>query len=125
MAKQILEYNQSVNKTLTAVEMYALKGHRESSMVILTKEENADKIVDHTEVLIKTNHPTPEEDKGILDKVKEKVIPYAEVELNSEEKLINFGLTQTDAKTAIQKMNEGYFVILVDEHQRMGHPDES
>lgn len=122
--KEILGYYKTVEDTLAAVEAYALEGHRESSIVIFTKEENAPKLEGETKVQVKIDNPTAHEDEGTVEKMKEKVTPHGELELNSIAKLKHFGLTQEDAEISMEKMNEGHFVILIDERQRMGQPHE-
>lgn len=124
MTKEILGYYKTVEDTLAAIEAYALEGHRESSIVIFTQEENAPKLEGRTKVQVKIDKPTAHEDENTVEKMKEKVTPHAELELNSIAKLKHFGLTEKDAETSMEKMNEGYFVILIDERQRMGQPDE-
>lgn len=124
MTKEILGYYETVEETLVAVETYALEGHRESSIAIFTKEENAPQLEGRTKVQVKIDNPTAHEDEGTVEKMKEKVTPHAEFELNSIAKLKHFGLTHEDAEQAMEKMNEGHFVILIDERQRMGQPDE-
>lgn len=124
MTKEILGYYKTVDDTLAAIEAYALEGHRESSIVIFTKEENAPKLEGKTKVQVKIDNPIAHEEEDAVEKLKEKVTPHGEVELNSVAKLKHFGLTQDDAETAMDKMNEGHFVILIDERQRMGQPDE-
>lgn len=124
MTKEILGYYKTVDDTLAAIETYALEGHRESSIVIFTKEEKAPELEGKTKVQVKIDNPTAHEEEDTVEKLKEKVTPHGELELNSVAKLKHFGLTQDDAETAMDKMNEGHFVILIDERKRMGQPDE-
>lgn len=124
MAKQILGCYETPQEALTAVESYALSGHRESSIVIFTNEENAKLLEGYTKVKIKTGRPVPEEEVNITDKLRDRYKPYGDVELDSIEKLMDFGLSKKEAEGSMLELNNGHVVVFVDGRVRMGQYDE-
>lgn len=124
MAKQVLGCYETPEEALTAVESYALSGHRESSIVIFTNEENAKLLEGYTKVTIKTDRPLLEESANLTDKLRDTFKPYKELELDSIEKLIEFGLSQKEAEGSMLELRNGHIVIFADERIRMGQHDE-
>lgn len=123
MAKQVLGCYETPAEALAVVEAYALSGHRESSILIFTNEENAKMLEEYTKVKIKTDQPVLE-DANLTDKMRDRFKPYGDVELDSIEKLMDFGLTQKEAEGSMLEVRSGHVVILADERVRMGQNDE-
>lgn len=124
MAIQVLGCYETPAEALAAVESYALAGHRESSIVIFTNEENAQLMQKYTKINIKTDRPVPEEKLNLTDKIRDKYKPYGDIELDSIEKLMDFGLSKEEAEGSMLELRNGHVVIFVDDRVRMGQFDE-
>lgn len=126
MTKRMLGSYETVEEALHAADVYALAGHSEDNIIMLTNEENATKLEGRTPVQIKTDNPSTEpEAESFMDKVKGVFTPAEEhVELDTTEKLTAFGLSQKEADSSMDKVKNGHIVIIVDDELRMGHTDE-
>lgn len=124
MAIQVLGCFETPAEALAAVESYALAGHRESSIVIFTNEENAKMLEGYTKIKIKTDRPVPEKELNLTDKMRDRYKPYGDIELDSIEKLMDFGLSKKEAEGSMLELRSGHVVIFVDERVRMGQHDE-
>lgn len=126
MTKRMLGSYKTVEESLHAADVYALAGHSEDGIIMLTNEENAAKLEGRTPVQIKTDNPSPTpESESFIDKVKDVFTSSDEhVELDTAEKLTAFGLSQKEADTTMLEVKNGNIVIIVDDELRMGHTDE-
>ena len=126
MTKRVLGSYETVKEALHAADVYALGGHSEDNIIMLTNEENAAKLEGKTPVQIKTDNPSTEpESASFIDKVKDVFTPAEEhVELDTTEKMTAFGLSQQEADSSMEEVKNGHIVIIVDDELRMGHTDE-
>lgn len=126
MTKRMLGSYQTVEEALHAADVYALGGHSEDDIIMLTNDENAAKLEGRTPVQIKTDNPPQHPEKEtFMDKVKDAFSSADEnIELDTTEKLTAFGLSQQEADSAMNGVKKGNIVIIVDDELRMGHTDE-
>lgn len=122
MAKHLLGAYPTEEDLRKAVIVFELSGHESKHVVVFTNDAKAQELGDRTRFTIKTDTPAEEEERaGIMTKIKERFIPGLNYELDTLEKLMDYGLTEEAAAQALLEAKSGQFVVIVDDEIRMGH----
>ncbi len=122
MAKHLLGAYPTEEDLRKAVTVYELSGHESKHVVVFTNEEQAQALGNRTRFTIKTDSPAEvEESAGMMTKLKERFKNAIDVELDTTEKLMDYGLSEEDAEMALYQAKLGQFVVIVDDELRMGH----
>ena len=125
MTKLIIGSYHSEDDAVNAVAVYELKGHLAKNIIILTNQNNINEIKKQTDVEVKSNAPNSEEDSSLTDKIKKIFTYHSNIELDTREKLIEFGLSPEDASKCMTEVNSGKIVVLADDELRMGQDQSS
>lgn len=123
MTKLVLGAFQSEEETITAINVFELAGHQSKNITIFTNEEHAKALENQISVTIKTDSPQPEEEPdSILGKIMNTFSNSNDFELDSHEKLVEFGLPDEKAEQCMADMHSGKIIVIADDNLRMGHP---
>lgn len=105
---------------IKAVNIYELTGHQAKNIIILTNHENKSELEKLTDVTVKDYSPEHAKKVSLRDRMKIKVMHYANVELDTHEKLVDYGLSIEDAEKCMTDVQMGKIVVLADDELRMG-----
>lgn len=120
MPKRVLGIYSTVEETRDAVDVFELRGHESKNVVIFADNINQAQFKDHQIVNL---HPTQHlhEEEGFIEKIIDN-LPTAEVpKFSTTNKLIEYGLSETEATKALSAVRNGNIVVIVDDELRMGH----
>lgn len=120
MSKLIVGSYLSQEDAVKAINIYELTGHEAKNIIALTNEENKESLKDLTDVAVKSNSPKDDENLRMTDKIKNIFTDNADLELDTLDKLIEYGLSKDDAIRCMTDVNLGKIVILADDELRMG-----
>ena len=121
MAKLIIGSYTTEENAINAINTYELKGHEAKNITLLTNSSQPEKIESKTDVNVSSISDDVEESTDLLTKIKRFIINYPDIELDTIEKLVNFGLSKEQAERALTKVQAGKIVVLADDELRMGH----
>lgn len=123
MAKVVIGAFDTEKDALTAVNVYELAGHHSKNITILASQEQAESLDDMTDVTVKSDSPNEDEPAKatILDKLINAFSDTEEFELDTHEKLIDYGLPLEAAEECMEDVESGKIVVLADDELRMGH----
>src|SRR5690625_3555864 len=121
MAKLIIGSYTTEENAINAINTYELKGHEAKNITLLTNSSQPEKIESKTDVNVSSISDDVEESADLLTKIKRFIINHPNIELDTIEKLVDFGLSKDQAETALRKVQAGKIVVLADDELRMGH----
>lgn len=120
MSKLIVGSYLKEEDAVKAINIYELQGHEAKNIVALTNEKHKESLKELTDVAVKSDSPEDKSKLTITDKIKNIFIANADLELDTHEKLIEFGLSEDDAIRCMTDVNLGKIVVLADDELRMG-----
>lgn len=120
MSKLIVGSYLSEEEAVKAINVYELQGHEAKNIVVLTNDAHKKSLEKRTDVAVKSDTPENEETSTITDKIKEFFTANANLELDTQDKLIEYGLSREDAIRCMADVNLGKIVVLADDELRMG-----
>lgn len=120
MSKQIVGSYFSIEEAVKAVNIYELEGHEAKNIIVLTNPENKELLDERTDVAVTDNAPNHKEPSSFTDKIKEMITHQVNFELDTHDKLVDYGLSNEDAKKCLADIQTGKTVVLADDELRMG-----
>src|SRR5690625_4452492 len=121
MARLIIGSYSTEENAINAINNYELKDNEAKNITLLTNSSQPGKIESKTDVNVSSILDDLEESTDLLTKIKRFIINYPDIELDTIEKLVNFGLSKEQAERALTKVQAGKIVVLADDELRMGH----
>ncbi len=120
MSKLIVGSYLSKEEAVKAINIYELTGHEAKNIVALTNEEIRESLKKLTDVAVKSNTPKEREKETFTRKIKKIFMDNADLELDTIDKLVEYGLPKDDAIRCMADVNSGQIVVLADDELRMG-----
>ncbi len=124
MAKEVVGVYHSPEEAMKGINIYELKGHHSKNIIALTNENDAETLDKLTNVTVQTKTLTNEDSFKVKgQKIIESILGNEDVELDSVDKLVDFGLTTESAQKCIESVKAGNIVVLADNELRMGQTE--
>lgn len=120
MAKHMLGIYETQDEALRAIDVYQLEGHEKKNILILTNSEDIQELKNHSQIQVKPDIPNGQ-DEGIAEVIKDRITMTLNLDLDSIEKLVAYGLSEVDAQGALKAVDNGLIAVVVDDERRMGH----
>lgn len=120
MSKLIVGSYLTKEDAAKAISIYELQGHEANNIIALTNEEHKDSLDKLTDVTVKSDSPADNDQLTITDKIKDIFTANASLELDTHDKLIEYGLSEDDATRCMKDVKLGKIVVLADDELRMG-----
>lgn len=121
MTKVIVGSYLSQEEAVNAVNIYELEGHEAKNIIILAPHESRESLDHHTDVAVTDNRPNEHQPGTLMDKLKEKITHNVDFKLDTQERLVDYGLSNEDAAQCLTDMQAGKIVVVADDELRMGH----
>lgn len=119
MAKIIVGTYHSKEEAIKAITIFELTGHESKNIIVLTNRENAKTL--NIKITVKTDAPDNKEEPSFTNKFKNFFTRKNDFELDTVEKLVDYGLTHADAEKCLTEVKAGKIVVLADDKLRMGN----
>lgn len=120
MTKLIVGTYHSREEAINAINIFELTGHESKNIIVLTNKENAKKL--NIKGLVKTDTPESNQKKpSFSNKFKDFFTRKIDFELDTVEKLVDYGISQEEAEKCLADVKAGKIVVLADDRLRMGH----
>jgi|GEM_PF-5846672 len=121
MAKLIIGSYLTEEYAINAINAYELKGHEAKNIILLTNSSLPERLENRTDVNVSSISHDVEKSPTLLTKIKRFIINHADIELDTIEKLVHFGLSKGQAETALAEVKAGRILVLADDQLKMGH----
>src|SRR5690625_7000147 len=121
MAKLIIGSYTTEEYAINAINAYELKGHEDKNIILLTNISLPKMIENRTDVNVSNISHDVEKSPTLLTKIKRFIINHADIELDTIEKLVHFGLSKGQAETALAEVKAGKILVLADDQLKMGN----
>lgn len=119
MTKQILGSYNTIEETRDAIAVFELQGHESKNIVVFANHIDDDVFQHHQTVNFETKAQS--DDEGFIEKIKDKLHIRDNLNFNSREALIEYGLSENNATMALAEVQVGKIIVIVDNELRMGH----
>jgi|SRR5690625_1706640 len=120
MGKLIVGSYLTKEEAVKAINVYELQGHEAKNIIALTNEERKESLEKLTDVAVTDDSEDDNEKSTITERFKDLFTNNTNLELNTHEKLVDYGLSEKDAIRCLDDVNAGMIVVLADDELRMG-----
>lgn len=120
MGKLIVGSYRTKEEAVKAINVYELQGHEAKNIIALTNEERKDSLEKLTDVAVTDDSEDENEDPTITDRLKNLFTNQTNLELNTIDSLVEYGLSKEEATCCLADLNDGMIVVLADDELRMG-----
>lgn len=110
----------SKEEAVKAINVYELQGHEAKNIIVLTNEKRKESLDKLTDVAVTDDSEDDNEKPTITERLKSLFTNDTNLELNTHERLVEYGLSEKDATRCLDDVNAGMIVVLADDELRMG-----
>ena len=124
MAKVVVGMYDSPEEAMKGINIFELKGHQSKNVIALTTVDKAEEVDNLTNITVQTKTLSNDDSHKIKGQnLVENILGNEDVQLDSLEKLIEYGLTPKKAEECVRSVQEGKIVVLADNALRMGQSE--
>lgn len=120
MGKLIVGSYSTKEEAVKAITVYELQGHEAKNIIALTSEKRKESLEKLTDVAVKSDSAEDEDQLTIAERFKNLFTNNTDLELDTHDKLLDYGLSAEDAVRCMDDLNAGMIVVLADDELRMG-----
>jgi len=120
MGKLIVGSYPTKEEAVKAITVYELQGHEAKNIIALTSEKRKESLEKLTDVAVKSDSAEDEDQLTIAERFKNLFTNNTDLELDTHDKLLDYGLSAEDAVRCMDDLNAGMIVVLADDELRMG-----
>lgn len=120
MGKLIVGSYPTKEEAVKAITVYELQGHEAKNIIALTSGKRKESLEKLTDVAVKSDSAEDEDQLTIAERFKNLFTNNTDLELDTHDKLLDYGLSAEDAVRCMDDLNAGMIVVLADDELRMG-----
>jgi|SRR5690625_2120073 len=120
MGKLIVGSYSTKEEAVKAITVYELQGHEAKNIIALTSGKRKESLEKLTDVAVKSDSAEDEDQLTIAERFKNLFTNNTDLELDTHDKLLDYGLSAEDAVRCMDDLNAGMIVVLADDELRMG-----
>lgn len=120
MANEIYGPYYSEEEAIKAVDIMTLKGLKAENITVLANEKKSKQLEQWTDAEVE-NSAENELETSVFSKIKDMLSDEEETEPNFRERLVELGLSESEAEKIENEIESGRIIILANDELRMGH----
>ncbi|GAA0595434.1 hypothetical protein GCM10009001_09420 [Virgibacillus siamensis] len=124
MANEIYGPYDSEEEVIKAVDIMTLKGFKAENITILANKTLSMRLEKWTDANVESNAEN-EHEESFFSKIKHMFVDEEETEFNFHDRLVELGLSKTQAEKFETDIESGKIIVLANDDLRMGHDPTS